>query len=153
MYSVDYEVVAKLELLIYIYSIYIKGTTTFMYCLYTIAFLADKPCWGTTVGLKNIGGIIQECLATMDVVLLIVFLPLFDVVNIFFPFFPLSSHSFMLSSSSFQSIVLEFVVLNSARTISHYIFYICEVTLNHHTVIRTIWRTSVMPSHSAFVQP
>lgn len=67
-----------------------------------------------------------------------------------FLFFPLSSHSFMLSSSSFQSIVLEFVVLNSARAISHYIWYVCEVTLNHTAVIRIIWCTSVMTSHSAF---
>lgn len=69
-----------------------------------------------------------------------------------FLFFPLSSHSFVLASSSFQSIVLEFVVLNSARTICHYIFYICEVTLNHHTVvIRIIWCTSIMPACSVFV--
>lgn len=77
MYLADYEVVAKLELPIYIYFIYIcfliyiyiKGPTTFMYCLYTIPFLDDKPCWVTTVGLKKIWRIIQECLSMMDVVL------------------------------------------------------------------------------------
>lgn len=59
----------------------------------------------------------------MDVVLLIVFLPLCSVVNVFFFFSLLPTLSpFMLSSFLFRSTVPEFVALNSVRTSSDYIF-------------------------------